>query len=125
MIARVDDSDTGRWTLLREIALQTTNVLYIRSRRVGTDTEALLQSLAKDAQQLGLSIVDGAADDDTEIEEKVQSFAREPDGGIIAAFDAFVTAHRDKLVELATRYRLPAIYPLPAFTQSGGLLSYG
>ncbi len=114
-----------RLTLLREIAPQTTNVLYIRSRRVGTDTNALLLSLANDAQQLGLSITDGAADDDREIEEKVQDFAREPNGGIIAAFDAFVTVHRNKLVELATRYRLPAIYPLPAFTQSGGLLSHG
>ena len=84
-----------------------------------------MQSLLKDAESLGLSVMDGAADDDREIEEKVQRFARESAGGIIAAFDAFVTVHRDKLIELAARYRLPAIYPLPAFIQSGGLMSYG
>jgi ABC-type uncharacterized transport system substrate-binding protein len=44
---------------------------------------------------------------------------------VIAAFDAFITVHRKKLVELATRYRLPAIYPLPSFVHGGGLLSYG
>jgi putative ABC transport system substrate-binding protein len=114
-----------RLTLLREIAPHTASVLYVRSRHVGADTDALLKALLKNAEPLGLSVVDGAADDDREIEEKVQRLAREPAGGIIAAFDAFVTVHRDKLIEVAARYRLPAIYPLPAFIQSGGLMSYG
>lgn len=114
-----------RLTLLRDISPRTTSVLYVRSRRVGTDTDALFQSLLDDARPLGLSVMDGAADDDREIEEKVQRFSRESAGGIIAAFDAFVTVHRNTLVELAARYRLPAVYPLPAFIQSGGLLSYG
>jgi putative ABC transport system substrate-binding protein len=114
-----------RLTLLREIAPRTTSVLYVRSRRVGADTDSLFKSLLKDAEPLGLSVADGAADNDKEIEEKVQRFTRDSGGGIIAAFDAFVTVHRDKLIELAARYRLPAVYPLPAFIQSGGLMSYG
>lgn len=43
----------------------------------------------------------------------------------MAAFDAFTTVHRSKIIDLAVRSGLPAIYPLRAFVQSGGLCSYG
>ena len=44
---------------------------------------------------------------------------------MIAAFNAFITVHRDAIVALAARYRLPAIYPLRSFVDGGGLMSYG
>jgi len=60
-----------------------------------------------------------------DFELAMEAFGREPDGGLIVAFDAFNTGHRAKIVDLAARYRLPAIFPLRSFTESGGLFSYG
>jgi putative ABC transport system substrate-binding protein len=114
-----------RLTLLKEVSPETRRVLYIRSRKVGADTAGLFEALIADARSLDLSVIDGASEDDAEIERNMEAFGRQPNGGLIAAFDAFVTVHHDKLIELAARYRLPAVYPLPLFVQSGGLLSYG
>jgi putative tryptophan/tyrosine transport system substrate-binding protein len=114
-----------RLTLLRGISPLTRRVLYVRSRAVGTDTDALYASFVKDAEALDLGVIDGASDDEVGIERNIELFASDRGGALLAAFDAFVTMHRGKLVELTARYRLPAIYPLPAFVRGGGLLSYG
>jgi putative ABC transport system substrate-binding protein len=55
----------------------------------------------------------------------VRDFARLPKGGLIVTGSAPAAAHRDLIITLAGRYRLPAIYPFRYFAQSGGLLSYG
>jgi putative ABC transport system substrate-binding protein len=52
-------------------------------------------------------------------------FARDPDGSLIVLPSAFMDAHRDLIIALAERYRLPAIYSSRFFAQGGGLLSYG
>ncbi len=114
-----------RLTLLRELSPKITRVLYIRSRMTGTDTLPLYEQLVADARTIHVPVTDAACEDDEEIESIIQSFAREPNGGLIAAFDAFTTVHRSKIVGLATPLRLPAIYPLRTFVQSGGLCSYG
>ena len=91
----------------------------------GTDTLPLYEQLVADARTMHLPVIDAACENDEEIESAIQSFAREQDGGLIVAFDAFATVHRSKIVDLATPLRLPAIYPLRTFVQSGGLCSYG
>jgi putative ABC transport system substrate-binding protein len=51
--------------------------------------------------------------------------AREPGGGLMFPPDIFTHIHRHLIVEMAARYRLPAVYPIRSFTDAGGLLSYG
>jgi putative ABC transport system substrate-binding protein len=53
------------------------------------------------------------------------AFAREPNAGLITLPDAFVTVHRDLIISLAARHRLPTVYPFRYFAVSGGLVSYG
>jgi putative ABC transport system substrate-binding protein len=48
-----------------------------------------------------------------------------PDGGLLFAPDATTIAHRDLVIALAIRYRLPAVYPWRFFVTAGGLMSYG
>jgi putative tryptophan/tyrosine transport system substrate-binding protein len=60
-----------------------------------------------------------------EIERKVEEFARAPNGGLIVLPDVTTTNHRDLIIALAQRHRLPAIYPFRFFAVSGGLMSYG
>jgi putative tryptophan/tyrosine transport system substrate-binding protein len=51
--------------------------------------------------------------------------AKNPAGGLIIFPDGFLINHRELIVELAARYRLPAVYPFRIFPEVGGLLSYG
>jgi len=59
------------------------------------------------------------------IEAAMTTLAREPGGGLIAPPDGFLVNHRQLIIELAARYRLPAIYGLASFAVQGGLASYG
>ena len=52
-------------------------------------------------------------------------FARTSNGGLIVTGSAAAASHRDLIVKLAARYRLPAVYPARYFVSSGGLISYG
>jgi putative ABC transport system substrate-binding protein len=114
-----------RLELLREMSPRITRALYIRSKETGTATRELFERVVKDAATTGFPIVDGAADNAGEIETEIQSFGRTQDGGLIIAFDAFTTVHQKAITALAAGTHLPAIYPLRAFIESGGLCSYG
>ena len=60
-----------------------------------------------------------------EIERAVTAFARSPNGGIIVTGSPLTTFHRNLIVTLAARQRLPAVYPYRFFVTGGGLISYG
>jgi len=111
-----------RLELLKEISPETTRALYIRGAR--PDTEQLFLRSRESLSQAGLTITDGAANNDEDIEKAIDLFARQR-GGIITAFDAFNIVHRAKIIELAERYHLPAVYFYGLFVTNGGLVSYG
>jgi putative tryptophan/tyrosine transport system substrate-binding protein len=60
-----------------------------------------------------------------EIERELSAFAREPNGGLIVVASAAALVHRDLIVGLAARYRLPAPYAFHTHVVAGGLVSYG
>jgi putative tryptophan/tyrosine transport system substrate-binding protein len=60
-----------------------------------------------------------------EIEPLIVSLAREPGTGLIVMPDIFILAHREQIIALADRYRMPAAYAYRLFAASGGLMSYG
>jgi putative tryptophan/tyrosine transport system substrate-binding protein len=60
-----------------------------------------------------------------EIESVITKLGNEPGSGLILVPDNFTTLHRELIVSLAARFRIPAIYPYRYFTEAGGLLSYG
>ena len=55
----------------------------------------------------------------------MKAFAGEPNGGLIVAVSAASQIHRELIVTLAARHRLPAVYPYRFFVTHGGLISYG
>jgi len=114
-----------RLGLLREASPGLERVLYLTSRTVGARTSDLVARIDRYAAATGVTLVDGSAESGGALEAAIHAFAREPHGGMIAAFNAFITVHRDAIVALAARYRLPAIYPLRSFVDGGGLMSYG
>ena len=60
-----------------------------------------------------------------EIERAVAAFARSSNGGLIVTASPAATLHRDLIVTLAARHRLPAVYPFRYYVTAGGLISYG
>ena len=60
-----------------------------------------------------------------EIERAVAAIAQEPNGALIVLPSVPALMHRDLIISLAARYRLPAVYPFRFFTSEGGLISYG
>jgi putative tryptophan/tyrosine transport system substrate-binding protein len=59
------------------------------------------------------------------LERLIDTFAREPNGGLIVTASAFAAAHQELIDSLAMQHRLPAIYPFRYEVLSGGLASYG
>lgn len=112
-----------RLEILKEISPGTTRVLYIRAAR--PETGQLFLQAKEAAALLGLDIIDCPAENDADIEHAAELLARERNGGIVTAFDAFNVVHRGKIIELAERYHLPSIYFFRLFAESGGLISYG
>ena len=63
--------------------------------------------------------------DANEIERAVAAFAQLPNGGLIVLTGGAVLVHRDLIITLAARHRLPAVYPFRYYAADGGLISYG
>jgi putative ABC transport system substrate-binding protein len=60
-----------------------------------------------------------------QIERDIAAFARETNGGLIVTASSGAVVHRELIIKLAARHRLPAVYPFRYFVTSGGLISYG
>jgi putative tryptophan/tyrosine transport system substrate-binding protein len=63
--------------------------------------------------------------DASEIERDITAFARSSNSGLILTGSGFAVAHRDLIVKLAARLKLPAVYYERYFVTAGGLMSYG
>jgi putative ABC transport system substrate-binding protein len=60
-----------------------------------------------------------------EIESAIAAFARTPNGGLIVTAGGRTLLHRELIITLAARYKLPAVYSNRSFVAAGGLISYG
>jgi putative ABC transport system substrate-binding protein len=83
---------------------------------------AVIQSVAP---SVGIDVSAVNLGDAAEIERAIVAFGREPNGGLILTASALGTIHRDLIVALAARYKLPAIYVSRYYVAGGGLISYG
>src|SRR6516162_6723171 len=75
--------------------------------------------------KLYMKAIETPAHSRVEIEAAMSALAGEPPAGVIAMSDGFTVIHRDLIIALAARYRLPAAYPFRFFAADGGLISYG
>ena len=115
----------GKWLeLLKEIALGVTRVAVLRDTGEGSGTSqfAVIQAMAP---SLRMEVNAVNMRDAGEIEQSIAAFARTPNGGLIVTAGAAAQRHRELIVTLATRHKLPAIYSERSFVAAGGLISYG
>jgi len=116
---------SARWLeLLKEAAPRLSRVAVLRDSLtpVGIGQLAAIQGVAS---SFGVELTQLVVREAGEIEPAVAAFARGSNGGLIVTIGTLTDAHRDMIGALATRYRLPAVYPFPFFVRSGGLISYG
>ena len=77
------------------------------------------------APSLGMEVSPVNVRDAAEIERAIAAFARSSNGGLIVTASALAIVHRDLIVTLAARHKLPAVYFERYFVAAGGLISYG
>jgi putative tryptophan/tyrosine transport system substrate-binding protein len=117
---------SGKWLeLLKEIAPKLTRIAILRDPALaaGIGQFAAIQAMAPSSSGVELSPID--VRDGGEIERDVATLARESNGGLIVTGSSWAAVHRELIVMLAARHRLPAVYPFRYFVTSGGLISYG
>ena len=118
-------SISGKWLeLLKEIAPRVRRAAVIRDPLLtsGTAQFGVIQSVAHSLQAELFPVGARGAD---EIERGLSTFAREPNGGVIVTASPLTGVHRNLIITLAARHRLPAVYPFRFSATSGGLISYG
>jgi putative tryptophan/tyrosine transport system substrate-binding protein len=120
-----DYSLGGKWLeLLKEVAPRVTRAAVIRDPATpqGIGQFSAIQSLAP---SLGLEVTPLNARDAGDIERAIAAVDRNPNSGLIVTGSNLAIVHRELIVTLAARYKLPAVYPLGFFVTAGGLISYG
>jgi putative ABC transport system substrate-binding protein len=116
---------SGKWPeLLKQIAPGVTRaaVLWDPTIPPGVGQFAVIQAVAPSAR-VDVSPIN--VRDATEIERGIAAFARIPNGGLIVTASALAVVHRDLIVALAAKHKLPVVYFQRQFVDSGGLISYG
>ena len=118
-------SMSGKWLqLLKEIAPGVTRVAVLRDPSIATGP-AQFAAIQAVAPSLGVELRPVDVRDEGEIERALALFAQNPNSGLIVTGSPQATSHRDFIIALAARHRLPAVYFGRYWAAGGGLISYG
>ena len=116
---------SGKWLqLLKEIAPSVARAAVLRDAATtsGAGQFAVIQSVAT---SVGVEVSPINVHDAGEIERGITALARSANTGLVVAASAGGLVHRDQIVGLAARFRMPVVYFRRDFVDSGGLISYG
>jgi putative ABC transport system substrate-binding protein len=116
---------TAKWLeLLKQIAPGVTRAAVLRESALpaGIGQFAVIQYVAL---SVGVEVSPVNVSDAPEIERAIAAYARQPNGGLIVTASALAAVHRDLIVTLAARHKLPAVYSQRHYAAAGGLISYG
>jgi putative ABC transport system substrate-binding protein len=116
----------GKWVqLLKSGVPGLRRVAYVFNPEVALSAGEFVRHAQAAAAPLRVELSAAAVRNDEDVTEVLADFAREPNGGLIIHGDAFTSAHRERIIAVAARHRLPAIYPYSFYARDGGLISYG
>jgi putative tryptophan/tyrosine transport system substrate-binding protein len=115
----------GKWLeLLKQIAPSVTRAAVLRDPTQGAGT-GMFAAIQTAAPPLRVEVNPVNLRDAGEIDRAVAAFARSSNSGLIVTATAAAALHRDLIITLAARHKLPAVYPERTFVAAGGLISYG
>jgi putative ABC transport system substrate-binding protein len=116
---------SGKWLeLLKEMAPNVTRAAVLRDAGL-TGGVAQFAALQAVAPSLGIELVPLDVRDGAQIERSIAAFARSPTDGVIVTSSPLTAVHRNLIIALAARHKLPAVYSIHYMAAIGGLLSYG
>jgi putative ABC transport system substrate-binding protein len=116
---------SGKWLeLLKQIAPRVTRAAVLRNPAIpaGIGQFSAIQAVAP---AVGVEVTPIGVQDPEEIERALAAFARSADTGLIVTASALASVHLDRIVALASRLKLPAVYPYRSLVARGALVSYG
>lgn len=116
---------SGKWLeLLKEVAPGIARVAVMRDPTIASGA-GQLGAIQAAAASSAVELKPVNVSDAREIERAIASIATGPTAGLIVAASPLAITHRDLIISLAARYKLPAVYTGRLFVASGGLISYG
>ena len=120
----MEPSVGSKWLqLLKEIAPGVTRVAVVFNPE-SLAGNGFLGALEAAAERFGVKVSILPIHDPAELLAAIETFSRQPNGGLIQVPDGFSPAHRSLYAEATAHHRLPAIYASRVFTDAGGLISY-
>jgi putative ABC transport system substrate-binding protein len=115
----------GKWlAMLKEIAPRLSRAALVGDPKSPVYAYFLRAGEAA-ARSLAIELVPAPVESAADVERSIELFASVPNGGLILPPDITTITHRDLIIALAAKYRLPAVYPFRLFVVEGGLMSYG
>jgi putative ABC transport system substrate-binding protein len=119
-----EEGITGKWLgMLKEMAPQLVRAALVADPKM-VPFDYYVRSAKGTASSLGIEAVPSPVASADDIERTIASFAQKPNGGLIILPSTTLLRHRDLVVVLAARYRLPAVYAIRDFVPAGGLMAY-
>jgi len=119
-----EEGITGKWlAMLKEITPALSRAALIANPK-RTPYDYFVRSAKSAASVLGIDLTPSPIDTAMDIEGVILSLAREPKGGLVV-LPGTPVEHRDLVISLTARHRVPAVYPFRFFVAAGGLMSYG
>ena len=116
---------SGKWLeLLKQIAPGVKRVAVVRDP-INTASTAQFSAIQAVAPPLGVEIYPIDVRNAGAIERGISAFVRAPNGGLTLTQSPPSDVHRNLIITLAARHRLPAVYPFRYYVAGGGLISYG
>ena len=120
-----EEGITGKWlALLKEIAPHIQRVALM-ANPISTPYNYFVRSAEAVAPSLGLELLRTPISNAGDIERSIGNFGLVPNGGVLVLPDGSNIEHRDLLIALTARHRLPTVYAFRFFVTGGGLMSYG
>jgi putative tryptophan/tyrosine transport system substrate-binding protein len=125
--ANFEPSMVGKWLeVLKEAAPAITRAAILFNPNTAPNRGAtFLGPFAAAARELRLEVNAAAFENEAELEPIFATLERQAPAGLIAMPDLSTALHRDRIIALAAKHRVPASYPFRYFTSRGGLISYG
>ena len=116
---------SAKWLeLLKEIAPSVARAVVIRDPASAAGT-GQFDAIKPAASRLGVELSAAGVRDPAEIERAITAIAHAGNGGLIVTTSTRASAHRELMLALTARYRLPAVYPFRHYVAAGGLIAYG
>ena len=115
----------GKWIEMIKEAAPSVSQIGLLHNPTNPAVAGFFPEFKSAAQLLAIPLAVLGARDAYEIVREFNDFTQRPNGGMIVLPDPFTSAHREMIIKLAARHRVPTIYPFNLFAKAGGLVSYG